>query len=65
MSEHFGRCAARLAGLSGATLGWRPEEFWSATPGELAAVLTILVPEDAPGLDQTVLDKLMEQFPDG
>ena len=31
--------AARLAGLAGAVLGWRPGEFWDATPAELAALL--------------------------
>ena len=35
----LGMTPARLAGLAGALLGWRPDEFWRATPAELAAVL--------------------------
>ena len=34
----FGAAAARLAGLAGLTLGWRPHEFWAATPAELGAI---------------------------
>jgi hypothetical protein len=30
--------------MAGALLGWRPDEFWAATPAELAAVLTALAP---------------------
>ena len=33
----FGDAALRLAGLAGLLFGWRPEEFWQATPAELAA----------------------------
>ena len=32
-----------LAILAGALLGWRPDEFWRATPAELAAVIEALV----------------------
>lgn len=39
MSEAFGPGAARLAGWAARQLGWRPAEFWAATPAELAAVL--------------------------
>ncbi|WP_409593589.1 phage tail assembly chaperone [Sphingobium sp. SA2] len=35
----FAEGARRLAGVAGWLLGWRPEEFWRATPAELAAVL--------------------------
>jgi hypothetical protein len=59
MSETFGGRATRLAGLAGRTLGWRPAEFWAATPAELA---TILLPPDAPDMfDRADLDRLMEQ----
>lgn len=61
----FSEGAARLAGLAGALLGWRPAEFWAATPAELAAVLAALAgeaPEAAGGHD---LKRLMEMFPDG
>lgn len=56
--------AARLAGLAGALLGWPPETFWAATPAELAAVLTALVPQpETAGADD--LARLKEMYPDG
>ena len=39
MSTVFGPGAARLGGLAARLLGWRPQEFWHATPAELAAIL--------------------------
>ena len=39
MSERFTAAAASLAGLAAQALGWRPQEFWSATPAELALSL--------------------------
>ena len=59
----FSDGAARLAGLAGAVLGWRPEEFWRATPAELATVLSMLVGE-RPTMAADDLGRLMEQFPD-
>ena len=35
----FAETAVRLAGLAARTLGWRPQEFWAATPAELALSL--------------------------
>lgn len=40
MSQTFGASAVQLAGLAGRLLGWRPAEFWQATPAELAAILS-------------------------
>jgi hypothetical protein len=60
----FGEAAGRLAGLAGALLGWRPDEFWKATPGELAAVLGAMMPEgETASADD--LARLKEMFPDG
>jgi hypothetical protein len=56
--------ALRLAGLAGALLGWRPGEFWAATPAELAVVIAALAGE-APGAGTNDLARLMEMFPDG
>ena len=62
----FSDAAGRLAGMAGALLGWRPDEFWLATPAELAAVLAALT-----GGGRTVpvtgdeLARLKEMFPDG
>ena len=35
----FGTAARRLAGLTGRLFGWRPQEFWQATPAELQRVV--------------------------
>ncbi|MDR6710003.1 hypothetical protein J2X73_004401 [Novosphingobium sp. 1748] len=57
----FGEGSRRLAGLAARLLGWRPHEFWAATPAELAAILT---PEAAPGaapLSREEMNRLMER----
>lgn len=52
--------------MAGALLGWRPEEFWQATPAELAVVLAALAggSGEAP-VTQDELARLKEMFPDG
>lgn len=37
--DRFGDTAQRLCALAARALGWRPDEFWRATPQELACVL--------------------------
>jgi hypothetical protein len=44
MSHSFGEAAGRWCGLAARLLGWRPSEFWSATPAELAMALS--APDD-------------------
>ncbi len=61
----FSESAARLAGMAGALLGWRPDEFWAATPAELAAVLTTLSGGAGPCATPFDLARLMEMYPDG
>jgi hypothetical protein len=61
----FSEAAARLAGSAGALLGWRADEFWSATPAELATVLRALAGDEAPAASSADLARLMEMFPDG
>jgi uncharacterized phage protein (TIGR02216 family) len=62
MSPTFAAGAGRLAGAVPRMLGWRPEEFWNATPAELAAILA-----DGGGgpagepLDRAELTALMER----
>jgi uncharacterized phage protein (TIGR02216 family) len=59
----FGDRAASLSGLAARLLGWRPGEFWAATPAELASAL---------GLDEAAIEpvagdelaRLMARFPD-
>lgn len=60
MSDRFAAQALRLCALAARGLGWRPAEFWSATPAELAA---IFVP-DTGGVEplaRTDLTRMMEQ----
>lgn len=62
----FSDSAGRLAGMAGALLGWRPEEFWQATPVELAAVLTALAGDGcATPVTRDELTRLKEMYPDG
>jgi hypothetical protein len=61
----FADRATGLAGLAGAVLGWRPDEFWRATPAELATVLTALAPPEDGAGDGALLARLQESFPDG
>lgn len=62
-AARIGPVARRLAGVAARLLGWRPDEFWGATPAELAAAL---LPEDggaaavAP-LGRDELARLMER----
>jgi len=60
----FSDGAARLAGLAGLLLGWRPDEFWNATPAELAAVLAAGEADAAPASADD-LARLKEMYPDG
>jgi len=60
MTARFGPDAARLAGLAGYLLGWRPHEFWNATPAELVAILTPAIPVPS-AMTRTDLSRLMER----
>ncbi len=44
MTDTFGDAAARWCALAARFLGWRPAEFWAATPAELAMALA--APDD-------------------
>ncbi len=53
--------AIRLAGLLPRMLGWRPGDVWSATPAELAAILSPAAnPDGAAPLSRAELDHLLE-----
>jgi len=61
--SNFGEAAARLSGAAVMLLGWRPDDFWDATPMELAATF------EAPGEagtppDTAAITDLMRRFPD-
>lgn len=61
----FAREARRLAGLAGVVFGWRPAEFWSATPDELAALVEACAPEVAVPPERALIAAMQEAFPDG
>jgi uncharacterized phage protein (TIGR02216 family) len=53
----------RLCGAAAIVLGWRPNEFWEATPAELAMALNLCgAPADA--LDLATIEELKLRFPD-
>lgn len=58
----------RLSALAALLLGWRPGEFWSATPLELQTIFAEIERarsgEDAPPAPGNIAN-LMEMFPDG
>ena len=61
MTERLAPGARRLAGLLCRQLGWRPADFWSATPAEIAA---ILAPDGAAAsgtISRDDLNQLMER----
>jgi uncharacterized phage protein (TIGR02216 family) len=58
----FGEAAARLSGAATLLLGWRPTEFWEATPAELA--LALHAPHGADGPDVATIEALQRRFPD-
>jgi len=64
----FAEDARKLAGQAGLLLGWRPDEFWRATPDELETALDALaamIPEGAAPPGQATLARLKEMHPDG
>ena len=63
MRPMFGEAAARLCNAASLLLGWRPDEFWSATPAELA--LALQPPSAAPDSpDAATIGALRRRFPD-
>ena len=63
MSEEpsFGPGAQRLSGLAMRALGWRPDDFWRATPAELAAALSSDTAAAASPPSRDEIAALMEQ----
>ncbi|WP_432768323.1 phage tail assembly chaperone [Sphingopyxis sp.] len=63
----FGPGAAHMLGLMARVAGWRPDEFWAATPADVRAVLAGwgAAAGDAAAVDGAALAVMMEQFPDG
>jgi uncharacterized phage protein (TIGR02216 family) len=65
----FTRNAAKLSGLVSLVLGWRPDEFWAATPRELESIFQALAERQGSAhnkpLRRAELEQLMKEFPDG
>lgn len=63
MSERFGEAAARLCAVAASLLGWRPNDFWNATPAELS---TALMPPTEPFelVEPEQIAALRQRFPD-
>lgn len=61
----FALAARRAAHVAAAALGWRPDEFWAATPAELVTALGLDAAPDTSPADTMKLAALMEAFPDG
>jgi uncharacterized phage protein (TIGR02216 family) len=61
--SQFGEAAARLCGAASMLLGWRPKEFWDATPAELASALSATSGDQQPP-DQATIEELRQRFPD-
>jgi len=63
MSDRFGEAAARLCSAASLLLAWRPDEFWNATPAELATALQPFDPAAA-GPEPQIIEQLRQRFPD-
>lgn len=63
MTPRFAPGAVRLAGLAARLLGWRPGEFWAATPAELAMSLAPPSPDSGP-LSRSEFNQMMERQDD-
>lgn len=65
MSVAFADVAPRWAALAAQVLGWRPAEFWNATPAELAMALA--APESlaaVPPPSRETIARMMERDAD-
>ena len=60
----FGERACCLSGLAAQMLGWRPHEFWGATPTEFAWAVRD-GDETVEPVSSDDLTELMVRFPDG
>lgn len=61
MSERFAPGALRLYSHAASMLGWRPDDFWSATPAELAAALAPPLADAQRPVERDELNRLMER----
>ncbi|MDP3676246.1 MAG: phage tail assembly chaperone [Novosphingobium sp.] len=65
MSGTFAESAQELAGQTALLLGWRPADFWAATPAELAAIFAVRASIEPPSLSREHLTTMLEQDRNG
>lgn len=65
MSDTFAASARTLAGQTALLLGWRPPEFWAATPAELAAIFAAKADLAPRGVGRDDFTELLERDRDG
>lgn len=59
-TPRFAPAALALAGLAARALGWRPDDFWHATPAELATSLADPAATPA-GPTRAEIERMMER----
>ena len=69
LDGRFAAVALQMMVLMARAFGWRPDEFWSATPEEAGLLLASLAAVEAAGGDgrgvaRADLRRMMEAFPD-
>ena len=57
--------ASRLCGLLCRNMGWRPCDFWAATPAEIATIYQDESDAVRDGISRSELENLMEQDRNG
>lgn len=62
MSQTFADAAGKAWQAAALALHWRPDDFWHATPAELAGALAVPDAVDPPSRD--MIDALRQRFPD-
>jgi hypothetical protein len=60
----FAGAARRAVRVAAALLGWRPAEFWAATPEDLRTALGLDEVDAGAPATGDLLRQLMEAFPD-
>ncbi len=70
MMDDFRTSSAKLAGLIPATIGWTPDQYWNATPAELAGILNVFsaassTEHSTEPLTQTQLEQLKDTLNHG
>jgi hypothetical protein len=60
----FADVAAQLAARTALILGWRPDDFWNATPAELRGILLAMAGDGEVPPSADVVRRLMMRFPD-